>query len=853
MYHSFSDMGRLFFSHRLELLADMLAFQIKEEEISPLAPRYILTPSSAMKQWLLLRCADCNGGIAGCKVYTLQEGLFHLFPHFSGFAENFSSLFGALATPPAKLLVDSFSLERRVELSYQLTFLLSRYGEEGRIEFLQGESWQADFFRKLCEEGKITLPAQVVKNPSCPKGSIHCFGLDGLFFELLQGLRTFSSLSLYFFSPTFHYWDDLCSVKEKKKLQSYWKKRGVAEEKWEELEKYLQEGPTLLANLGKRGRGLLKILDQFEWEIIEDYTEYNKESTSNLEKLQKSILSFENHKFTEPDPSIVLLAAGSSYLDEVEELYSAICHLLTKKQCSPSDIAVLAPDIQQYAPFIETVFSHLPYRMFGLNRVAKSFFYQGMLTLFRFASGKKEELLALLENPAFFKKRDEKSILRLKRWLEEQDGDEESLLKACIYLFPKSQGMPASFEEVEEWMDLLCSLRKDLEGFEEARTPREWANTLCEFVAHYLFVDFDEEKEVAGWDFFQKSVQEIDKITDTPVPFSWVRKFFERPTGQKELYASHLHAISFLSLREGNIFPVQHLFLMGMDEENFPRKRMRSSLDPFPSSVADQDRYLLLQTLFAARKTLQMSYCHLTPHEGKPVPPSFLIDELFTYVRPSLGERRREKEGKPAPLLPWPLQPTLELPEGEVIIPIAELKQLARHPWEFYLKKKWGVRLKEEKEDSFLLQKYRARKEQWEGGGFESLGKGIWGEALKEEVDGEVAYWHEKAASWELISKPLSFQLRKGAFCLQIGEKLRITLVGEIPFSSKGFLHFGEDSIGGVLRVWPECLIGALATGCNEIYFFKTGKVRVLEHVEEALKNFLSYYFLASSAPSPLL
>src|SRR3989338_370210 len=205
MYHSFSDMGRLFFSHRLELLADMLAFQIKEEEISPLAPRYILTPSSAMKQWLLRRCADCNGGIAGCKVYTLQEGLFHLFPHFSGFAENFSSLFGALATPPAKLLVDSFSLERRVELSYQLTFLLSRYGEEGRIEFLQGESWQADFFRKLCEEGKITLPAQVVKNPSCPKGSIHCFGLDGLFFELLQGLRTFSSLSLYFFSPTFHY------------------------------------------------------------------------------------------------------------------------------------------------------------------------------------------------------------------------------------------------------------------------------------------------------------------------------------------------------------------------------------------------------------------------------------------------------------------------------------------------------------------------------------------------------------------------------------------------------------------------------------------------------------------------
>jgi hypothetical protein len=57
----------------------------------------------------------------------------------------------------------------------------------------------------------------------------------------------------------------------------------------------------------------------------------------------------------------------------------------------------------------------------------------------------------------------------------------------------------------------------------------------------------------------------------------------------------------------------------------------------------------------------------------------------------------------------------------------------------------------------------------------------------------------------------------------------------------------------GLLKVWPESLLAASVLDCPDICFLETGKIKTIASPKEALQAFLSYYFLALSAPSPLL
>jgi hypothetical protein len=66
-------------------------------------------------------------------------------------------------------------------------------------------------------------------------------------------------------------------------------------------------------------------------------------------------------------------------------------------------------------------------------------------------------------------------------------------------------------------------------------------------------------------------------------------------------------------------------------------------------------------------------------------------------------------------------------------------------------------------------------------------------------------------------------------------------------------VHTGADRIDGLLRVWPECLVALLVSGKKEIHCLRSGRVKTVEHPEESLRAFLSYSFLAQSAPSPFL
>src|SRR5262249_39692637 len=157
---------------------------------------------------------------------------------------------------------------------------------------------------------------------------------------------------------------------------------------------------------------------------------------------------------------------------------------------------------------------------------------------------------------------------------------------------------------------------------------------------------------------------------------------------------SALHAVRCASLEKGNVFPARVIFLIGMDEESFPRTTlaMRSSTEKLPQAV--WDRYLFLQALFAAKETLVISYGDRSPEDGKVREPSLVVSELLGYLQKTqVIEKQIDIIKKPGPKTPDLWQP--------VILPapfpsIQDLNRFVRHPIRYYLEEVLHLSLPEE-------------------------------------------------------------------------------------------------------------------------------------------------------------
>ena len=85
---------------------------------------------------------------------------------------------------------------------------------------------------------------------------------------------------------------------------------------------------------------------------------------------------------------------------EIQVLHGEILRAHGEQSIPLSEMLVLAPDIKVYAPLVEFVFSDIPYRLSGIDPLAKSPYWQGIQRLLAVASSRWEvdRLLELFEN-----------------------------------------------------------------------------------------------------------------------------------------------------------------------------------------------------------------------------------------------------------------------------------------------------------------------------------------------------------------------------------------------------------------------------------------------------------------------
>ncbi len=252
------------------------------------------------------------------------------------------------------------------DLSSEVSQLLDQYlfyrshwirdWEAGEVE---PSNWQARLWNRCVKDKNLThwlsLQDQFKNNfdaidvASFPE-RVSFFSMSALspgYLGLLGELAKKNDVHIYTINPCEDiYWGDIASEKTRAKLPL-------------EKQAYIDVGNPLLASMGTQGRDFIEQL--LNTPQSEKHAINNEEKPEKilLNKLQDDIFNLEYpEKLSIQNDDSITFNACHTAMREVEVLHDQILDALdTNTTLAPSDIVVMMPDIEKYAPYIEAVFS----------------------------------------------------------------------------------------------------------------------------------------------------------------------------------------------------------------------------------------------------------------------------------------------------------------------------------------------------------------------------------------------------------------------------------------------------------------------------------------------------------------
>lgn len=891
------------FSQNIESLANQLKQDLIASSTHPFSKKIIITPSQPIKDYLIGFFAKELGIVTGIQFLSLKQAINEwLLPagkkipdpieislaleeiiEQSWQKDEKNKLYSYIACEE-----ESKRSKRIIGLSDQLSNIFEEYGTYG-LHFLsiwiKKLGWQQTLWNQIFSfHPNWTYPLEATQFLQTQNRSIFAFGFSFLPLSYLQILKQMGTL-FYFFSPCELFWEDVHTDRERSYLRKRLAQKGISIEKREELNHYDVAAHPLLANWGKLGRALLKNLDLFSLASTEFY-ELEKKN-NNLQKLQEQILCFERTEpFLQADSSLQLHSAPTK-LREVEVLFDILATLIQKNSIPLDQIIVLAPDITIYAPYIEMVFANhaLPYTLENMSIFSNSAAH-GFLLIKKVLDENfsLHSIYALLDEAIFCIKQGwslDRSK-QIKQWLEAASIRQEEetcnweagisrLLLGIVTLAPLEPHWPLdviSFTDIELFSDFLCvftSLQQDLSSLRsEKMTIGSWLLYIEALLVKYF--DLEDDRFLQEIKQLQKRSQNLSLLRS----YESMERIMDRLLCKRTKFqkTQHLRQIHFRSLQEGCIYPVQVIWMLGMDEELLPRIPQKSSLSELSQNLetdyiptcAEQDRYLLLEALFSAQKYLFFSYERIDVKDQKPKGYSFLIEELQAcvslqivdhpnlpfdtiYFQENSQIKKSQIDYQAARSYYFPSlqdQPFLtQDPIQPVIIPTINVKQLyklAKNPIRFFCQDIFQIFLeKEEPNSDFLFSNYQKAiftKElrtkplcellvQLEAQG--KLPMGLFKDLALKKLQTEVAQMQEALSQFDLQMNAL-FSINLSKECRKIEqlpcgnwiapaielsfENQKIHIVGDlIDLSTKGLISKGSNHVEDLIHIWPIYLL----------------------------------------------
>ncbi|WNC70206.1 exodeoxyribonuclease V subunit gamma [Thalassotalea nanhaiensis] len=580
----------------------------------------------------------------------------------------------------------------------------------------QQEKWQSFLWYLLHKQSPYnpnTLIATAKNNlltykHLLPK-RVSIFGINALapmWIDFLNALSTHIEVHFYHLNPCYEYWGDIKTDKANAK-QAYLAQ--VA--KWPEDALHNDSANPLLANLGQQGREFLSLLhsgDTIEIPLFDELFDHSNLSDetdpinkpSVLLQLQKDILTLTD-KRDEPVVSIdnsITITSAHSALREVQGLHDYLLHLFNEdSSLTPKDILVMCPQIEQYAPYIDSVFVRgwdeigeavpplpcsiadrvskdseplvaafsellcMPDSRFGVNQILS---YLRLLPLqMRFGLSEhdielitdwldkanvhwgldaehKNRLLATQQSTAQFTWQQ-----GLERLLKGFAFGDSTSLYADDMVLPWVEGNNAL---ILGKLLLLCEQLKQMSvSLTKPKTAEQWQQSLQNFIER-LFLGEETDnglviinQAISSLALYCKEAGYTGNI-ELAVVREYLNQHFSQPDPGRQFMIGQITFCSMLPMRS---IPFKVLAVLGLNDGEFPRQRQPLGFDlmsmtkvlPGDRSRRGDDRYLFLEALISARDNLYLSYQGFDIKNNNERQPSIVLRELMDYLSCGYG------------------------------------------------------------------------------------------------------------------------------------------------------------------------------------------------------------------------
>ena len=737
-----SDPGsdfRLYHSNSLDVLAALLARHVREPVAGQalLAPETVLIPQVAMRRWLQSTLAAEYGVAANLEFLTPGEFVARaLNANVPGEGEDLDAsamrwrLYAALrdpalmAQPPMRALQAYLSSADPLKpwaLAGELASVFEKYQAWRRDWLLRWEAGadpldpQAILWRCIAEGRQYRarrIQAYLDRfegtGKPLPQGlpaRLSAFATLNISPDVLRVMATQARVgALHFYMPTpvQSYWGDLQTLAEKLRSGAP-DPFGVAAGE-----------NRLLEAWGAAGRDFMEVLGSYEvvhpsGEIAayadpEDDARPGLDqdglSDSLLHRLQRDLF----HRRALPsgtaraalrsdDPSLQVHACHTR-LRELQVLHDQLRGLLQDTRFDPPlqarDIAVLAPDIDPYVPYLEAVFGgrsgeadHIPYALADTSPLAGEpladvFLHLLGLPVSRFGLN---EVLDLLASPPLAEAAglDAADFDRLHGWLQaagvrwgldaehrrahQAPPDDAYTWQFALdrLLLGHASGSEEDIGGVAPWVELegsaldaldrLLRLLRVLAAYQrrlgETLPPAQWRHRLLALLEALLPVAPASPNSQRALERLRRLLNQFAEDAGKAgfadgVPPEVVRAHFAAALAEADTRAPLLTGgISFGRMVPMRLLPFRVICVLGLDDGDFPRRdpaaglnQLTAELDtprrrPGDRSLREDDRFLFLQLFAAAQDVFYLSYLGADPRDGSVREPSVLVSELI--------------------------------------------------------------------------------------------------------------------------------------------------------------------------------------------------------------------------------
>lgn len=545
----------------------------------------------------------------------------------------------------------------------------------GRDLDWQGRLWLA-LWADIGGDDPALLRANFLQLPNATgdAGPVYFFGLGLLppdYLRVIHAAARSRAVHLFILQPTELEWTDLLTLREEARLTA----PGDV------------HGHPLLVSMGRQGREFHDLL--LEEKNGYDHEQFTPPAgDSLLSQLQGDVFAVDHapdttREVSSTDASIQLHACHSP-LREVEVLHDELLRLFENDpELKPHEVVVMTPDIEGYAPFLRAVFDNsedkkrrIPFTIADRHPRRSSGLIDAFLSLLEMRDHTLPvtDVLTRLETAAVRQRfgLDAADLERLhQRCLaarihwgydgahreslglpdEEQNtwrfGLDRMLLgyamqadgnAVCEGILPLPGVEGDTAVAVGALAEFAGALRRLSSGSQEKRPLGEWADWLEKHVLERFFkADLSEANDEQQIRKAIIQLRDLEAHCASPVPLAPVREqllaTLEKGVTHDGFLRGSVTCCALMPLRS---IPFRVICLLGINDGAFPRADSRDAFNRILAkrqkgdrSVRDDDRFLFLETVLAAREVLYLSYQGQSLQDNMEFPPSVLVGELL--------------------------------------------------------------------------------------------------------------------------------------------------------------------------------------------------------------------------------